>query len=245
MDNTLPIVGAIVCAILVGLFVFVRIKKGGVLGVYTKILASFGFVLLGLLLSTNKAVFGEVYNLAAIFICAGLVCGLIGDIVLDLKVVYKEDEDKHLPVGMIAFGIGHFFYIAAMILTISPEIQLCSWDFGWKILVDVFASGLITALIWFVSTNVMKLDFGKHLWPTLAYTFILVFVVAFSLTFTICVPSVKLWIMLVGTVLFFLSDIVLSTQYFGGKQDDKMLIAINHILYYTAQIVIALFIFVL
>ena len=52
MDNTLPIVGAIVCAILVGLFVVVRVKKGGVMGVYTKILASFGFVLLGLLLST-------------------------------------------------------------------------------------------------------------------------------------------------------------------------------------------------
>ena len=245
MNSTLAIVGTIICAILVGLFVVVRVKKGGVMGVYTKILASFGFVLLGLLLSTNKAVFGEVFNLAAVFICAGLVCGLIGDIVLDLKVVYKDDEDKHLPVGMIAFGIGHFFYIAAMILAISTEIEICSWDFIWKILVDVFASALLTFLIWFISTNVMKLDFGKHLWATLAYTFILVFVVAFSLTFTICVPNIKLWIMLIGTVLFFLSDIVLSTQYFGGKQDDKLLIAINHILYYAAQIVIALFIFVL
>ena len=109
----------------------------------------------------------------------------------------------------------------------------------------MFASAGLTALIWFTSTNVMKLDFGKHLWATLAYTFILVFVVAFSLTFTICVPNVKLWIMLIGTILFFLSDIVLSTQYFGGKQDDKTLIAVNHILYYAAQIVIALFIFVL
>lgn len=243
MSSTLAIIGAIICAILVGLFVVVRVKKGGVLGVYTKILASFGFVLLGLLLSTSKTVFGEVFDLAAVFICAGLVCGLIGDIVLDLKVVYKEDEDKHLPVGMIAFGIGHFFYIAAMMLTISTEIDLCTWDFIWKILVDVFASAGVTALIWFVSTNVMKLDFGKHLWATLAYTFILVFVVAFSLTFTICVPNVKLWIMLIGTILFFLSDIVLSTQYFGGKQDDKTLIAVNHILYYAAQIVIALFIF--
>lgn len=245
MNNTLAIVGTIICAILVGLFVFVRIKKGGVLGVYTKILASFGFVLLGLLLSTNKAVFGEVFNLSAILICAGLVCGLIGDIVLDLKVVYKEDEDKHLPVGMIAFGIGHFFYIAAMILAISTEVSVCSWDFIWKILLDVFIAALMTALIWFVSTNVMKLDFKKHLWPTLAYTFVLVFVVAFAVTFTICVPNIKLWIMVIGSVLFFLSDIVLSTQYFGGKQDDKTLIAVNHILYYAAQIVIALFIFAL
>ena len=122
MSSTLAIIGAIICAILVGLFVVVRVKKGGVLGVYTKILASFGFVLLGLLLSTSKAVFGEVFDLAAIFICAGLVCGLIGDIVLDLKVVYKEDEDKHLPVGMIAFGIGHFFYIAAMMLTFQQKL---------------------------------------------------------------------------------------------------------------------------
>ncbi len=245
MNSLVAIIGSIFCAILVGLFIVVRVKKGGLIGVYVKILASFGFVLLGLILSTTKTTFGEVFDTAAILICAGLVCGLIGDIVLDLKVVYAQDEDKHLPVGMITFGVGHFFYIAAMILAISTEIDILAWDFIWKILVDIFATALVTFLIWFVSTNVMRLEFKQHLWPTLIYSFILVFVVAFSVTFAIAVSTLKLWIMAIGAVLFFLSDMVLSIQYFGGKQDDKNLTAINYILYYAAQIVIALFIFVL
>lgn len=245
MNGLVAIIGSIICAILVGLFIVVRVKKGGVLGLYTKILASFGFVLLGLLLSLEKTTFGDVFNLAAILICAGLVCGLIGDIVLDLKVVYADDSDKHLPVGMLSFGIGHFFYIAAMALAISAEVDFFSWNVFWKIALDIVATAGITAIIWFVSTNVLKLDFKQHLWPTLIYTFILVFVVAFSLTFAIAVPATKLWVMVIGAVLFFLSDLVLSMQYFGGKQADKNLIAINHTLYYAAQIVIALFIFVL
>jgi hypothetical protein len=38
---------------------------------------------------------------------------------------------------------------------------------------------------------------------------------------------------------------VLSTQYFGGKPDDKLLIIVNHLLYYAAQICIASVFFVI
>jgi len=47
----------------------------------------------------------------------------------------------------------------------------------------------------------------------------------------------------VGLISFLASDLVLSLQYFGGKQDSKNLTIVNHILYYIAQILIASFIF--
>jgi uncharacterized protein with PQ loop repeat len=57
--------------------------------------------------------------------------------------------------------------------------------------------------------------------------------------------GVNFWVAFVGLVLFFLSDIVLSFQYFGGKISNKPLIAINHILYYSAQIILLAVLFVL
>ena len=42
----------------------------------------------------------------------------------------------------------------------------------------------------------------------------------------------------IGLVLFFASDLVLSTQYFGGQQDNKILTIVNHVLYYAAQVMI-------
>jgi len=43
---------------------------------------------------------------------------------------------------------------------------------------------------------------------------------------------------LIGSILFLLSDLVLSMTYFDGK-DSKIMIIINHVLYYAAQFSIA------
>ena len=48
------------------------------------------------------------------------------------------------------------------------------------------------------------------------------------------------WIFAAGMLVFLFSDLILSMQYFGGK-DQKIFIYINHIAYYLAQIMFALF----
>ena len=63
---------------------------------------------------------------------------------------------------------------------------------------------------------------------------------SFAISIAIYIPI--FWIFAAGMILFFLSDLVLSMQYFGGKT-QKSLIYINHILYYLAQICIAISIF--
>ena len=47
-----------------------------------------------------------------------------------------------------------------------------------------------------------------------------------------------LTLLLAGSVLFLLSDLVLSMTYFQTK-DSKAIIAVNHLLYYMAQYAIA------
>ena len=46
-----------------------------------------------------------------------------------------------------------------------------------------------------------------------------------------------------GIVLVLLSDLVLSMMYFGGKQDNKVLCVINHVLYYIGEILVMAFLF--
>ena len=61
---------------------------------------------------------------------------------------------------------------------------------------------------------------------------------AVALSFTVSF----LWPLAIALVAFWLSDIVLSIMYFGGKSENKFLSILNHVLYYGAQIAIALFV---
>jgi hypothetical protein len=65
---------------------------------------------------------------------------------------------------------------------------------------------------------------------------------AFSILLACSAP--KLIPVVIGMLAFLLSDMSLSTMYFGGKEDSKAMFLICHILYYGAQICIASFIFI-
>jgi len=89
----------------------------------------------------------------------------------------------------------------------------------------------------------MKMSFGDFLIPSIAYAFLLTLFLAsavaagFLAGFTLSVI-----LLIVGAGLFLLSDLVLSMIYFDGN-DARMLIIINHVLYYAAQFLIALSLF--
>ena len=65
------------------------------------------------------------------------------------------------------------------------------------------------------------------------------FAAAFAVA--LAISNSALWMFAIALVAFWLSDIVLSIMYFGGKSESKFLSILNHVLYYGAQIAIALF----
>ena len=211
------------CLISTLAFILVRVFVGGHTGLMMKILASVIFVISGVItLATTTA-----DRLIISFVVIGLIMGMLGDILLDLKVIYDNDK-FYLNSGMLSFGIGHIFYfIAFTLLAIKLDITLT------LPLVITTAIAIILTIGITLSSKKMKLDFGKFLWQTVGYTFILSFMTVYTLILAIKGMS---FIPFVGLILFFLSDIVLSFQYFGGKIANKPLIAINHALYYLAQI---------
>ena len=221
------IVGGIICALLATLFIVVRVQKGGMTALYLKALASVGFVGLGLVMFFGYAP----ADWKSIFVILGLVMGLAGDVLLDFKVVKKEKSDTYLNWGMLAFGVGHIFYFVYLVLRL-PEFNV------WGLFIALGVAAFLTVTIIKYISPLMKLDFGKFKWQSAAYSFVLTFVMLYAITCAVLTPS--FWLIALGLSLIFVSDLILSTMYFGGKENDKLLCILNHAVYYLGQIAIAL-----
>lgn len=225
---------AIACTIL---FLCLRLTKGGLAGLFSKTLASFAFVALGLfgLISNSSN-----NNLAGLFLLLGLIAGFVGDIVLDLKVIYPEQNNPYLNAGMLSFGVGHIFYFVSALL-ISNFYNL-------KLLVPLLVAGICGVIfapaITFGGKKLMGLDFGKFVIQTLTYTFELVFMSALLVCLTL--QNTVFLLFTLGIILIFVSDLFLSMNYFKeGQSNNKLIVLLNHIIYYAGQILIALFLFII
>lgn len=221
------IIGGVLCVLLAALFIVVRVLRGGMTALYLKALASVGFVGLGLVMFFGYSP----ANWKSIFVILGLVMGLVGDVLLDFKVVQKEKSDTYLNWGMLAFGVGHIFYFVYLVLRL-PEFNV------WGLLVSLGVAAFITVAIIKFIAPAMKLDFGKFKWQSAAYSFVLSFVMLYAITCAVLTPS--FWLIALGLGLIFISDLILSIMYFGGKENDKLLCILNHGIYYLGQIAIAL-----
>lgn len=227
------------CILSTCVFVYFRTKNGGLSGLFSKIVASFLFITLAVASFMTKTALTPFVSCALGLLVLGLVCGLIGDILLDLKVIYPFHENAYLYAGMTSFSIGHLLFISSILTFAASTINL-SKTLIW-ICVLATISIILTTIIYFVSTRVMKLKFNKFAPFVNFYAFLLIFTLLLSIYLAII--GVSVIILAVGFFFFLVSDLILSLQYFGGKQSDKTLIALNHILYYVAQILIASFVF--
>lgn len=216
----------IMMVFLVGCFLATRITVGGIPGLFMKTLASFGFVFAGIL-AMIYVDFQKYYA----FIIVGLILGMVGDMLLDLKVIYRQDSGTYLNYGMLAFGLGHLMYFMAL-----GNYYGFSPNFVGKTFLSLGIGLAVGLAIVFGGKKLLKLDFGEFFWQSFLYCGLLVGVMVLALITGF--KETEMLTMNIGLVLFFASDLVLSMQYFGGKQDSKTLTIINHLLYYTAQVLI-------
>lgn len=210
------------------IFCIFRAQKADVFTLALKSISSIFFILCGIFAINyvSSSIFG-------LFIIAGLVFGLVGDIILDLKVMYNENSDQYFVFGTCSFMIGHFFYFASPLVY---NIDMLPTHTIWNILASLGVAILLTLII-LLSSKKLNMNFGKMKWLVAAYSFVLTFMVAFSISIAIFSPI--FWIFASGMIVFFLSDLVLSMQYFGNRT-EKVWIYVNHILYYVAQVMLAL-----
>jgi uncharacterized membrane protein YhhN len=129
---------------------------------------------------------------------------------------------------MIAFFIGHVFYISILII---------NFGFNWIPLAVAIA---LAVVIIFVSIFILKFDFKEHSIDTYLYSIVLSYMMT-QACYSAIIQSYTVTTVLIaaGSILFLLSDLVLSMTYYDNK-DSKPFIVINHVLYYAAQFSIAL-----
>lgn len=164
----------------------------------------------------------------------GLLFGLLGDIWLDLKYVYRDDDAIYTFSGFTVFGIGHIFFISALLM------RYADFSKPWYLIIPVIVA-LIVGFGAVAIAPIMKLDYGKFAGITRAYGALLggFAALAGSLAIMNGFKIASLDVMFIGAVSFLLSDLVLSGTYFGGKE-RPIDIKLNYIFYYGGQFLIAL-----
>lgn len=216
-------------AILLILYVREKIKAFSVKALILKALVSCCFLGVGF-----SALLADPLNTFGIFILIGLFLGLMGDIWLDLKLVYPSDDTPYTFAGFIFFAVGHVAYILGLLIHY--------YDFSNKMpLILAIVLSTVAGIAVVLSGPIMKLNYGKFKLISMIYAPLLIGTTLVSLS--ICIQSgfafKEIIVMFVGGILFLLSDLVLSGSYFGEGKNRPVDFILNYAFYYGAQFVIA------
>ncbi len=166
------------------------------------------------------------------FVIGGLILGLLGDIWLDLKYVYPQEDTPYTYAGFVSFGLGHILFIAGMLL-----------QYGAPLLPAIapLAAALLVSLGNALLEKPMKLDYGRFRTIVIVYGALLFATTLVALTLWLLHGRTEktLLLLAVGGVLFAISDLVLSGTYFGKGHERPVDLVLNYLSYYAAQFVIA------
>ena len=217
------------------LFVYIRekIRAYSVRAVLLKSVVSMLFIMVGVYGTWLSASNGSA-SLLCPFVVLGLLCGLLGDVWLDLKYVFPEKDEPFTYAGFCVFGVGHILYIIGMLLTCYPTGK------PMTLIVPVLLA-LVLSIGNAVLEKPMKLNYGKFKPVVIAYGVILfaMVLISGSLALNFGWEKTPLNLIFIGGVFFAISDLILSGTYFGTGRERPIDLALNYITYYTGQFLIA------
>lgn len=169
-----------------------------------------------------------------IFVVLGLVFGLLGDIWLDLKYVFREKDTILTYAGFAVFAVGHVLFMSGMLLKFYQpgKMMYILLPFVLAVVLSVGNSFM---------EKPMKLNYGQYRAVVIGYG-VLLFGTTFlagSLALLYGWQQMTLNLFFIGGILFTLSDLVLSGTFFGQGKERPIDIALNYLFYYGAQFTIA------
>ena len=214
-----------------------RVKAFSPKAVVLKSLASASFM--GIAISALFASIAGTSNTLGFFVIFGLLFGLFGDIWLDLKWVYPNDDKIWTFSGFYVFAVQHILIMIGLFINfIIPR--------GSKfILVSVLmivlgvAAGILNVIF---LEKPMKLNYGAYKKVSGFYGGILISMPLLTGALAIMTQFhyVAIDFMFIGEVFFLISDLILSGTYFGEGKDRPVDVVTNHATYYIGQFLIAL-----
>ena len=154
-------------------------------------------------------------------ILAGLIFALVGDILL----LFVAKNPNYFSYGLAAFMFCHIFYISAFYLDFKSAPQLDKK--GAK--VAIIVCGIVSTLFFFY----LRAHLGVMRVPVLAYTLVISFMVMMAAFRNQRVNSFSFNFVLLGAIIFMLSDAILAYNKFVFQFSYAELLIM--VIYSTAQ----------
>jgi len=234
---TIPCILAAICVALSLTISTLRVLGHRRLGFALKCLAAALFLLTAALGAGQRA---QPLGHPAIFMIVGLAFGSIGDVFLGLApLVAKEKYSLYSTLGGIPFFIGHFFFIAALMIGVPLR---------WPLLLLLPLLPVLYMLL-----NKMKIiDLGKKIIPIMGYGLILGAMMLASINYAAHAAAgaglpmagtpvgILLWF---SGILFAVSDTSLFLRNFGNKNIQRRAQGLEFAVmlpYFSAQAIFAL-----
>lgn len=180
-------------------------------------------------------------NTFGIFVLIALAFGLLGDVFLDIKFITEKYEGLFTVLGFVAFGLGHIFFITGLFL----KFYAFSKNPLYLIIPILFA--IIGVGISLLLERLTPIRYKKMKPCVIIYGFILFFTMAiyFSTAIQGGWHNWTIILMVIGLILFALSDLILNNTYFAPNCNTPVFVISNHVIYYLAQFTIAVSLFFL
>lgn len=229
--NTLYYIFLALASLCAAVFTLRRGFRTDIISLLLKTAASLLFIVLASIGCYIGLTSVDGYDSASVFIITGLVFGLCGDVMLDLKYVHKRYEDIYTFAGFGSFIFGHIFYIIFMMkhggfMTVGFIISL--------------VIGIAAGVLIFMTEEIMSVTYGRFKIISSCYAALLIFVTAYSaFMLKACSGNKGSVMMFIGLVLFLISDLILSQIYFAEGKNIPLYKIANHAFYYAGQILIA------
>ena len=221
---------SVLCLVFVVLFLCEKNKNGSShKSVTLKTIASIMFVFGGIYALTFT---GAIANMLIVF---GLVLAMIGDIILDLRCIKEDTKKFYFHVGASSFSVSALLYFVATILLWHNLENFLLLAIGSVVLAIAFT--IIIQLL----EKPMKFDYSGNKVMISIYSFCIS--VATFMSIIIGVLMNGFLVLAIGILLVLLSDLVLSMMYFGGKENNKTLCTVNHLVYYAGELLVMAYLF--
>lgn len=219
---TLIVLLAIIGIILQGTFIAVEHKEKYVAADVLKGCAAACFVTIGIVGYVTKT--PDAFGFK---IMIGLIFGMIGDILLNLRFVVSEDKgQKVFLLGIVSFLIGHILYLAALV-PLATHKGVCA------LIGTILAATLLAYIFKTMDVKLAFKIFGVF------YLGAVIIMTVMAIDVAMVVQNFRSIEYAIGAVLFMVSDIVLIFNTFSGKTRFSMRIT-NLSLYYIGQLLIAM-----
>jgi uncharacterized membrane protein YhhN len=190
-------------------------------GLWLKGLTSLWFVILGGVNLLYAHIQGIKPPLFLIFLELGLCCGMLADILLGIQFF----------IGLVVFALGHVLYIVAFYTLEKFR------------LIDLFIMVPISALSICIIVGTPYIQVNDPLMKKmlLGYAVVISCMLGKAVSNAILRPTFSRVLMLLGSVLFLFSDLMLAIDFFG--KTSRLVWALCAYTYWPAQCILALSLF--